>query len=104
MHVLWWVQDLFVQVILLTFSCRMSTYSCNLTYFYSWEMSAYLCDITCFESCGMVPTLMYVKYYCMFFISIDISLYVSNNTYEENFVITRTAQLYIPYILESNLH
>ena len=56
-------------------------------------MSACLCDITCFESCGMVTILMYVKYYCLFFIGIDIRLFVNSNTYEEKFIITSTAQL-----------
>ena len=92
MHVQWWVQDWFVQVILPTFSCRMSTFSYNLAYFYGWELPACLYDITCFEICGMVPTLMYVKYYCVFFIGIGVNLFVSSNTYEENFIITSTGQ------------
>jgi hypothetical protein len=58
-------------------------------------MSACLCDITCFESCGMVPTVMCVKYYCIFCIGIDVNLFVSSNTCEENFIITITAQLNI---------
>jgi hypothetical protein len=56
-------------------------------------MSACLCDITCFESCRMVPTLTYVQYYCIFFIGIDINLFVSSSMYEENFIITSTGQL-----------
>jgi len=71
----------------------MSTYSYDITYFYSWELSACLCDITCFESCGVVPALMYVKCYCIYFIGIDTNLFVSSNTYEENFIITSTAYI-----------
>jgi hypothetical protein len=40
----------------------------------------------------MVPAVMYVKYYYIFFIGIDINLFASSSTYKENFVITSTAQ------------
>ena len=55
-------------------------------------MSACLCDITYFENFGMVPAVMYVKHYYIFFTGIDINLFVSSGTYKENFIITSTAQ------------
>ena len=36
---------------------------------------------------------MYVKCYCIYFIGIDTNLFVSSNTYEENFIITSTAYI-----------
>jgi hypothetical protein len=52
----------------------------------------------------MVPTLMYMKYCCIFFIRIVINLFVSISTYEENFKITSTTQLNIPYIHKTTTH
>lgn len=38
------------------------------------------------------PAVMYVKHSYIFFIGIDINLFVSSSTYKENFIITSTAQ------------